>query len=43
MSDKNQTDTEPRQEIKLEDLPVNDEHQDKVKGGPIQADWLPAM
>jgi hypothetical protein len=42
MSDDKQTEIDQRQEIKIEDLPVDDERQDNVKGGPTQMSWLPA-
>jgi hypothetical protein len=43
MSDNKETAIDPKQEIEIEDLAVDDEQQDNVKGGPIAAFWLPAM
>ena len=44
MTDANKrTEEQNRQEVVLEDLPVDESKQEDVKGGPTFSGWLPGM
>ena len=39
---KTQNDEQSKQEVTLEDLPVEESKQEEIKGGPTFSSWLPS-